>query len=124
MRMVSDDHHVVRSSTVQGPCMKKLVLRMFLVLSKECGSFPCLKWSEVVWMDRKQSKNQKVEWVSFSESCNIEWRFYTGFLSGMVASEGLKDELDVLLLASFEEKSGCRILDLLEFVKKTFWRAL
>ena len=27
------------------------------------------------------------------------------------------------LLASFEQKSGCIILDLLEFVKKVFWRA-
>ena len=30
--------------------------------------------------------------------------------------------VDMLLLASFENKSGCRILDLLEFVKKGFMR--
>ena len=29
---------------------------------------------------------------------------------------------DVLMLASFEDKSGCRILDLLGFVKKMFWK--
>ena len=34
----------------------------------------------------------------------------------------LKEEFDVFVLASFEDKSGCRILDLLEFVKKMFWR--
>ena len=34
----------------------------------------------------------------------------------------LKEGFDVFMLASFEDKSGCRILDLLEFVKKMFWR--
>jgi len=28
----------------------------------------------------------------------------------------------VFVLESFEDKPGCRILDLLEFVKKMFWR--
>ena len=30
----------------------------------------------------------------------------------------LKEGFDVFVLESFEDKSGCRILDLLEFVKK------
>ena len=34
----------------------------------------------------------------------------------------LKEGFDVFVLESFEDKSGCRILDLLEFVKKMFWR--
>ena len=36
----------------------------------------------------------------------------------------LKEGFDVFVLASFEDKSGCRNWDLLEFVKnlmKTFW---
>ena len=32
----------------------------------------------------------------------------------------LKEGFDLFVLASFEDKSGCRILDLLEFVKKMF----
>ena len=31
---------------------------------------------------------------------------------------------DVFVLASFEDKSGCRILDLLEFVKNIVWENL
>ena len=32
----------------------------------------------------------------------------------------LKEGFDVFVLESFEDKSGCQILDLLEFVKKMF----
>ena len=32
----------------------------------------------------------------------------------------LKEGFDVFVLESFEDKSGCRILELLEFVKKLF----
>ena len=32
----------------------------------------------------------------------------------------LKEGFDVFMLASFEDKSGCRILNLLGFVKKMF----
>ena len=34
----------------------------------------------------------------------------------------LKEGFDVFVPESFEDTSGCRILDLLEFVKKMFWR--
>jgi len=34
----------------------------------------------------------------------------------------LKEGFDVFMLVSFEDKSGCRILDLMEFVKKMFRR--
>ena len=36
----------------------------------------------------------------------------------------LKEGFDVFVLASFEDKSGCRILDLLEFVKNIVWENL
>ena len=34
----------------------------------------------------------------------------------------LKEGFDVFVLENFEDKSGCRILDPSEFVKKMFWR--
>ena len=36
----------------------------------------------------------------------------------------LKEGFDVFVLAIFEDKSGCRILDLLEFVKNIVWENL
>ena len=56
VRMVSDGHHMAISSIVSGLWKKKLVLQKFLFLWEECGRFSCLRQSEIVWMDSKQSK--------------------------------------------------------------------
>ena len=48
----------------------------------------CQKWSEVVWMDGRQSGVQKDRLGNFqSKNCNTELRLCTGFLRLLVASE-------------------------------------
>ena len=47
----------------------------------------CLKQSEVVWMDSKQSKVQTDRVGKFQrKNCSTGLRFCNGFLSGLVAS--------------------------------------
>ena len=59
MLILRDEHHTVTCSTVSGPWKKKHVVQRSLFLWKVCGRFWCQKWSEVVWMDGRQSGVQK-----------------------------------------------------------------
>ena len=88
MLILSDEHHTVTSSTLSGPWKKKLVVQRSLFLWKVCGMFWCQKWSEVVWMDGRQSGVQKDRLGNFQwKNCSTELRLYTGFLRLLVASE-------------------------------------
>ena len=55
MLMLSDEHHMVMSSTVLGPWKKKLIVQRSLFLWKVCRRFWCQKWSELVWMDGRHA---------------------------------------------------------------------
>ena len=88
MLTLSDEHHTVTSSTLSGPWKKKLVVQRSLFLWKVCGRFWCQKWSEVVWMDGRQSGVQKDRLGNFQwKNYSTELRLYTGFLRLLVASE-------------------------------------
>ena len=88
MLTLSDEHHTVTSSTLSGPWKKKLVVQRSLFLWKVCGRFWCQKWSEVVWMDGRQSGVQKDRLGNFQwKNCSTELQLYTGFLRLLVASE-------------------------------------
>ena len=88
MLILSDEHHTVTSSTLLGPWKKKLVVQRSLFLWKVCGRFWCQKWSEVVWMDGRQSGLQKDRLGNFQwKNCSTELRLYTGFWRLLVASE-------------------------------------
>ena len=61
MLILSDEYHTVANSTVSGPWKEKLLSKglCFRENWKVCGRFWCQKWSEVVWMDGRQSGVQK-----------------------------------------------------------------
>ena len=70
-----------------GPWKKKLVVQRSLFLWKVCGRFWCQKWSEIVWMDSRQSEVQKDRLGNFQwKNCSTELRLYTRFLRLLVAS--------------------------------------
>ena len=88
MLIRSDEHHMVTSSTLLGLWKKKLIVQRSLFLWKVCGRFWCQKWSEVVWMDGRQSGVQKDRLGNFQwKNCSTELQLYTGFLRLLVASE-------------------------------------
>ena len=88
MLILSDKHHTVMSSTLSGPWKKKLVVQRSLFLWKVSRRFWCQKWSEVVWMDGRQSGVQKDRLGNFQwKNCSTELQLYTGFLRLLVASE-------------------------------------
>ena len=114
MLMLSDEHHTVMSSTVSGPWRKekykKLVVQRSLFLWKAPGKVLCQKWSEAVLMDGTGVQKNRVGIFQW-KNCSTDLRPYTGFLGLLAASEAFEGGFDVLMLASFEDKSGCRILD-------------
>ena len=58
--MVNDKHHM-KATTFLDQQKKKLVLQKCLsFLLKEYGTFSCLIWNGIVWMDSTQSDNSKI----------------------------------------------------------------
>ena len=119
MLMLSDEHHTVMSSTVSGPWKKKLVLQRSQFLWEVCGTVLCQKWSEVFWMDNRQSGVQKDTLGNFQwKNCSTELWLCTGFLRQLVASEACKMNVaahartQLSAAGSFQDKNS-----VIEYVK-------
>ena len=66
-----------------------------------------------------KSSERQIEYLSLKE---LYYRVIAMlYWSGWIANEVSEGGFDAFILANFEDKSGCRIVDLLEFVKM-FWR--